>query len=345
MIYDNYQKNKNLMAVKISINNRYTNLWYKISNDPYTQVGTINRDEDFIEVELVSINEFGWNSDITRARISVEKNGKPLIGRDMETNKNIISNSGIDINVYDYLNVSKSEIDKMIKFFKSEYIKKYPEMSSFKYFNYMRILEIDKELKNNLTKNYNDNREKYETDRKNIELKFQEILDKEAKFQHEDIYDYFIDIIDHLGDTILDKKPTIGISRIIDNNLVTLRKNFYSTVKNDLFYINKLDSKFDGKFDGIKPNKIYYYIEFEKLVSSLFDVGDEDDFTDESDYIGKGSINYEELTKFVESKYNLSLDKKLNSNRTFKLISIGDKNPIMKSYLKTISFNILLEQI
>ena len=39
------------------------------------------------------------------------------------------------------------------------------------------------------------------------------------------------------------------------------------------------------------------------------------------------------------------MDKKLNSNRTFKLINIGDENPIIKSYLNKIQFVILLEQI
>lgn len=34
-----------------------------------------------------------------------------------------------------------------------------------------------------------------------------------------------------------------------------------------------------------------------------------------------------------------------NYNRTFKLINIGDENPIMKSHLDNIQFVILLEQI
>lgn len=339
MIYDNYQKNKNLMAVKISLNKGYSTLWYKISDDTLTRCGTSGGHfPNYIEVEITSINETGWDSDITRARIQVRKNGKLLIGRDMKSNKNIISDDGINQDAYSYLNISQAQVDKMIKFFKSEYIKKYPEMSSFSAFNHMRILEIDKELLNSIKKRDEDKKEEHLSKRKNIESKFHEIIDKDAKFQHEDIYDYFIDLVDHMDDTIIDSKPSIGISTIIDNELITLVKNIKSKIsvfKDGCFYYNSDNNL----INDIHPNKIYYYIDF----NTSYPIDDDD--SDGSGYIGPGSINYKYLSKFVEEKYNLSMDKKLNSNRTFKLINIGDENPIMKSHLDNIQFVILLEQI
>lgn len=191
MVYDNYNRHKNLMAVKIFFNKGYTNFWYKISEDPYAQAGTAGGEyPDYIEVKLTSINEMGWSSDLTRARIEVEKNGKNLIGRDMNTNKTIESESGIDRDVYDYLNISQSQVDKMIQFFKSEYIKKYPEMSDFRSFNYMRILEINKKLTNELNNRYVSQKKKHEEDREIMEQKFKEIIDEIAEFDHEEIKNY-----------------------------------------------------------------------------------------------------------------------------------------------------------
>ena len=313
MIYDNYDKHKNLMAVKIAINSGHTTLWYKISEDPYTQAGTWGGESDFIEVKITSINEAGWSSDITRARIEVEKNGKKLIGRDTETNKTIESESGIDNNAYGYLNISQSQVDKMINFFKSEYIKKYPEMREYKYFDYMRILEIDKEVKKSLDLALRSRRKKHEDDRIELKNKFKDFIEQNAKFDQEEINDYFIDLIDYI-----DEKPSIGIGTIIDNTFVTLTKriddptaSFFS--KDGFFYFGKLDN-IPGKF-GIKPGKIYYYLEF-----NIPD--DENDIDRTLNYI----IFPKKIEKFVESEYHLSTEEIKNTNGTFKLIDIGDRN-------------------
>lgn len=349
MVYDNYNKHKNLMAVKISINSGYTTLWYKISDDPYTKAGTsggrnvlkhvsstnliqLQTGGDYpkyTEVEITSINEMGWNSDITRARIEVEKDGKRLIGRDMDTNKTIESESGIDKDVYSYLNISQSQVDKMIDFFKSEYIKKYPEMANFKDFNYMRILEIDKGLKKLLEDRYKNSRKKHEDDRIELENKFKDFINQNAKFDHEEINDYFIDLIDYMNDTILDEKPSIGIGTIIGDKFVTLIKRIdvNSFFKDGLFHFTKLDN-----IQGIKPGKIYYYLDFNQ---PLFD--------EEEDVVG-GTLNYEKIEKFVESEYQLSTDNKKNTNRTFKLIDIGDRNELFRSFFKKLQFVILIEQ-
>jgi len=330
MVYDNYNKHKNLMAVKIAINSGHTTLWYKISEDPYTQAGTAGGEyPKYTEVEITSINEMGWNSDITRARIEVEKDGKRLIGRDMDTNKTIESESGIDKDVYSYLNISQSQVDKMIDFFKSEYIKKYPEMANFKAFNYMRILEIDKGLKKLLEDRYKNSRKKHEDDRIELENKFKDFIDQNAKFDHEEINDYFIDLIDYMNDTILDEKPSIGIGTIIGDKFVTLIKRIdvNSFFKDGLFNFTKLDN-----IQGIKPGKIYYYLDFNQ---PLFDEGE--------DVVG-GTLNYEKIEKFVESEYQLSTDNKKNTNRTFKLIDIGDQNELFRSFFKELQFVILIEQ-
>ena len=335
MVYDNYNKHKNLMAVKIIINSGYTTLWYKISEDPYTQAGTAGGEyPDYIEVELTSINEMGWSSDLTRARIEVEKNGKHLIGRDMDTNKTIESEHGIDKYVYEYLNISQSQVDKMINFFKSEYIKKYPEMRDFKAFNYNRILEIDRELKKELENKYKSDRKKHEDDRIELQNKFKDFIERNAKFDHEEINDYFIDLIDYMNDTILDEKPSIGIGTIIDNKFVTLikRTNSNSFFKDGLFYFLK-----DGIYDiqGIKRGKIYYYLDFN---IPDFSLGEDDED------ISGGTLNYEEIEKFVENEYHLSTDEKKNTNGTFKLIDIGDENKLFRSLMNKIQFVILIEQ-
>jgi hypothetical protein len=329
MVYDNYNKHKNLMAVKIAINSGHTTLWYKISEDPYTQAGTGGGEfPDYIEVEITSINQIGWSSDITRARIEVEKDGKKMIGRDMDTNKTIESESGIDKDVYTYLNISQSQVDKMIKFFKSEYIKKYPEMMNFKSFNYWRILEIDKELKKSLESNYKESRKRYEDNKIQLENKFKDFINQNAKFDHEEINDYFIDLIDYMNDTILDEKPSIGIGTIIDNNFVTLIKriNTASIFKDGLFYFTKLDN-----IKMIKPEKIYYYLDFN--ISNFF-----------GEDVAGGSLNYEKIEKFIESEYNLSTDERKNTNGTFKLIDIGDQNKLFRSILNKIQLVILIEQ-
>lgn len=334
MVYDNYDKNKNLMAAKISINSKYTSFWYKISDDPYTQSGTSGGEyPNYIEVKLTSINETGWDRDITRARIEVKNNGKNLIGRDMDTNKNIESESGIDKSVYTYLNISQSQVDKMINFFKSEYIKRYPEMSEFKSFNYMRILEIDKELRKKIENNHKDNRKKYEDNRIELENKFKEIIDQNAKFDHEEINDYFIDLIDYMNDTILYEKPSIGIGTIIDNKFVTLIKRIdvNSFFKDGLFYFNDLSNV--SNVSGIKPGKIYYYLDFNIP-----------DFDEDGDDIAGGTLDYSKIEKFVESEYNISTDEIKNTNVSFKLIDISDDNKLFRSVFSKIQFTILVEQ-
>lgn len=129
MIYQNYNKHKNVMAAKIFDNGSYCTLIYKISEDPYAQAGTAGGEyPKYIEVKLTSIRESGWHNDITRARIEVEKNGdgpsKRLIGRDMKTNKVLTSENGLNDNdVYNYINISQSQVDKLIEFLKKSILR------------------------------------------------------------------------------------------------------------------------------------------------------------------------------------------------------------------------------
>jgi hypothetical protein len=332
MIYDNYDKHKNLMAIKISINSGYTSFWYKISEDPYTQAGTRGGNfSDYIEVKLTTIQESGWPSDITRARIEVEKNGKYLIGKNMDTNKTIEAESGIDSTILPYINISQSQVDKMINFFKTEYIKKYPEMIDDLKFNYMRIFEIDKEIRKSLENRDKASRKKYEDDRIQFENKFKDFIDLNAKFDHEEINDYFIDLIDHMSDTIYEK-PSIGIGTIIDDKFADLVKKVDSSFfKDGFFYSRKLNN-----IQGIKPGKIYYYLNFNIPDNQA------------EDFIGV-TLNYEKIVgiveKFIESEYHLSTDENKNTNETFKLIDIGDDNELFRSsFLKKKTFIILIEQ-
>lgn len=132
-----------------------------------------------------------------------------------------------------------------------------------------------------------------------------------------------------MNDTILDEKPSIGIGTIINDKFVTLikRLNTESYFSKGVFYFNNLD-----KIDGFKQGKIYYYLDFTIPI-----------FGDDEDVIG-GTLNYEEIEKFVENEYHLSTDEKKNTNGTFKLIDIGYENKLFKSFFRKLQFAILIEQ-
>ena len=104
MIYKDYAKKRSLLAAKITLNKNYKTISYKISEDPYAEPGSTGGDIDYLIIKFI-INGYGLDS---KTMMSVElKNG---------TNK------------YDNLIISGSQIEKLIKFFKTEYIKKYPEL-------------------------------------------------------------------------------------------------------------------------------------------------------------------------------------------------------------------------
>lgn len=326
MIYDNYNKHKNVMAAKIFDNGSHCTLIYKISEDPYAQAGTAGGEyPDYIEVKLTSIRETGWSNDITRARIEVEKNGKNIIGRDMKTNKLVTSETGLD-NVYDYINISQDQVDKTINFFKSEYIKKYPEMSDFKAFNFMKVLEIDKELGKKLKDRYESKRKEHEDNRKYLEEKFNEFIDKNASNTIEDVKDYFIDLTDMINEEMFDSKPNVDISTLV-NETVCIRHQSKLSGK---FYFNFIKKNIP---DFFRKDRIYYILDYDF----------EDDGTD------SGHINFEKIERFLETEYSISMDDRKQENSKFKLCDIA--HPFKKATNQLVNFTrldkvvIILEQL
>lgn len=305
MIYANYKIHKNVMAAKIFDNGSHCTLIYKISEDPYAQAGTAGGEyPDYIEVKLTSIRKAGWSNDITRARLEVEKNGKNIIGRDMKTNKLVTSETGLD-NAYSYINISQGQVDKAINFFKSEYIKKYPEMSDFKAFNYMRVLEIDKELGKKLKNRYESKRKEYEDNRKDLEVKFNEIIDKNASNTIDEVKDYFIDLTDMINEEMCDSDLNIEISTLL-NETACIR--YQSKLSGNFYFSFKIKSI----PDFFRKDKIYYILDYT--------LDHEDDGTDSDG----GHINFEKIEKFLETEYSLSLDDRKHNNSKFKLCAIGD---------------------
>jgi hypothetical protein len=335
MIYDNYSEHKNIMAAKICENNGYTSFWYKISKDPYAQVGTSGGEyPDYIEVKLTSINQTGWSNDITRARIEVEKDGKYIIGRNMKTNKLVTSETGLD-NVYPYINISQSQVDKMIKFFKSEYIKKYPEMSIFKAFNYMRVLEIDKDLQKKLKDRYENKRTEYENNRKELENKFNKIIEENSSNTSDDIKDYFIDLTDFINDEMCNTDLTVEIGTVL-NESVCIRSQSLITGSFYFKFIGHIGFGVSFIPDFFRKNKIYYILDYKM---NLQDDG----------YSDGGHINFEKIEKFLETEYSISQDDRNQKNSKFKLCSIGDPSidPTLKAF-KNVFLDkviIILEQL
>lgn len=324
MIYQNYNKHKNVMAAKIFESDGYTNFWYKISEDPYAQAGTGGGEyPDYIEVKLMSIRESGWDNDITRARIEVEKNGKRLIGRDIKTNKVLISETGLNDNVYSYINISQSQVDKTINFFKSEYIKKYPEMSEFKAFNYMRVLEIDKDLQKKLKDRYESKRKEYEDNRKDLEVKFNEIIDKNASNTIDEVKDYFIDLTDMINEEMCNSDLSVEVSTLI-NETACIRSQ---SILSGKFYFNFIIKNIP---DFFRKDKIYYILDY--TIS----------FEDDDSVSDGGHINFEKIEKFLETEYSISQDDRNQNNSKFKLCAIGDPSfdPTLHAFK-----NIMLDKV
>lgn len=140
MIYKDWNKNKNLLKSFISISDDSTTFKYLISDNESDICGT-GTSEEHILIQLILIKDISnWQSDTSRARISAKIfkpyiGSKELFGRDIKTDKIIINDNGIDGDVYSYINISHNQVSKIIDFFKSEFIKKYPVLSTSKYFD------------------------------------------------------------------------------------------------------------------------------------------------------------------------------------------------------------------
>lgn len=58
MVYEDYSKKGNLLAIKICQHKGYNQLWYRITEDPYGKPGEGGGNfPEYIEIEIMSIKE------------------------------------------------------------------------------------------------------------------------------------------------------------------------------------------------------------------------------------------------------------------------------------------------
>lgn len=332
MIMSNWNKHKNLMAVKISKNDKYNTLCYKISDDVNAKCGISGGEyPEFIEVELTSINEMGWSNDKTRARISASNKSCPLFGRTMDKNMTLIINdNGIKEAVYNYINISQSQVDNLIKFFEKEYIKKYPQLKNNKYFNYQEIFKVDKELKDNLFKEHSKIRAEKERKYNEMQSKYISLIDENAYYSEEDIKDHFIELSDFINEkNLTDIAVKIGI---IENSNLYLKYKFKKIKMLDFISKHEINN-----LQNLTKSKIIYVLVYEIHIES-----------EEYEDVNGGSPTIEEdIIKFIESDIKLPKNLKIlfkgDSNNE-------DKNPIVSSIINNqldpeYKFIIIIEQI
>jgi hypothetical protein len=274
MIYDDYNKNKDLFRVSIVEDSEYIDFKYMITTGDLNNVQLGNRDENAITIELTFIeNTFKWSSDTTQARLEVRKfksyQGDLLIvGRNIKTGEIIENENGIKSkDAISYVNTPSGEVSKIIKFFIREFKSKYPTMS--KYYGARSILKIDTKLRDKMESDSDKkrmyDREKYEEER---ERKKQFILSKldTMKMKEEDIIDFFIEVEDEVDIQISHER-----SIYIDRTIYTAK--IFKSLKDPIVdefsldgLLNKNKLEFDESDIPLKKN-----IPYHKLVIGLLD--------------------------------------------------------------------------
>lgn len=179
-------------------------------------------------------------------------------------------------------------------------------MNGFKAFNYMRVLEIDEDLKKKLKDRYESKRKEYEDNRKDLESKFNNLIESSASNTIEDVKDYFRDLTDYIKEEMFETSPRVDISTRIDDLLCFKSEIF------DKSYFHFISKDIQ---DFFREDKIYYILDY----SISIDFEDEDGY----DHDG-GHINFEKIEEFLEKEYSISQDERLQKNSKFKLCAIGD---------------------
>lgn len=218
MIYDDWNKNKDLFRMTIRVDGKNYNFKYKITDDkfgsPNANAMTGNHAEDSLEIEFsFRDNILTSNYDKTQARMEVEKFKSYLgmlcvVGKNLNTGELIYDENGVRDKSYTYLNVPSKEVKKMIQFFIGKFKEKYPTIGTGTYKNYhsMAILEIDKELgkklsdksKSDWKKSGDDHEKKVAEQTKIVEdilgkLKIEKIQITDLFYEIEDKYKSHID--------------------------------------------------------------------------------------------------------------------------------------------------------
>lgn len=272
MIYDDYNKNKDLFRVSIVEDSEYIDFKYMITTGDQNDVQLGNRDEDAITIELTFIeNTFKWSSDTTQARLEVRKfksyQGDFLIvGRNIKTGEIIENENGIKSkDAISYVNTPSGEVSKIIKFFIKEFKSKYPTMC--KYYGARSILKLDTKLRDKMQldsdKKKMHDRKKHEEER---EKKKEYILSKltPMKMKEEDIIDFFIEVEDEVDIQISHER-----SIYIDRTIYTAK--IFKSLKDPIVdefsldgLLNKNKLEFDESDIPLKKN-----IPYHKLVIDL----------------------------------------------------------------------------
>lgn len=277
MIYDDWNKNKDLFRVSINVNQSYTTLKYMITNGDQNDVQLGNRDEDAITIELMYIsNIFSWTNDSTKARIEVSKfkhyiGDITIVGRDINTGDIFDDESGIKSDSLSYVNIPSVGVKKLINFFINKFKDKYPSMD--KYFGARSILQIDKDLSKKMQDDESKrreiesvNREKKKMDDNKVVLSYF----KNVTINEEDIKDYFIELVDTNKDRIID----VDIDKAIfkDNVVYQLSEvgflakkyNYLHLVEYDLnSNLNKNKIRLSEKDIEMEENIPYYIVMIE----------------------------------------------------------------------------------
>lgn len=295
MIYDDYNKNKDLFRVSIVEDSEYTTLKYMITTGDQNDVQLGNRNENAITIELTFIeNTFKWSNDTTQARLEVTKfksyQGDFLIvGRNIKTGEIIEDENGIKSNdAISYVNTPSGEVNKIIKFFIKEFRSKYPKMTQ--YYGTRSILKIDTKLRDKVESDYKkkreDSKDKYEGERKK-EREF--ILPKlSLKMKEEDIVDFFIEVEDEV-DIQISHERSIYIDKVIYST--RQYKSFTDTATNrsnmEMISSFSLDGtlnqnklEFDENDIPLKKNVPYH-----KLIISLVEDYPTDEFKKKIDKV------------------------------------------------------------
>lgn len=222
MIYDDYNKNKDLFRVSIIENKEYTKLSYMITSGKQNDVQLGNHDEDSITIEITYNDNIVLSTyDKTKARMEVTRfksylGDLVLFGREINTGKIIDNINGEKENgrAISYVNISSGAIKKLINFFIKEFRRNYPKMT--KYYGTRSIMELRPDLRDKSIENYKRGREEYET---NSRKKREKIVEEfsSLKMDPDDILDYFVEVTDAIGSKKLDidYEQSIFIDRVI----------------------------------------------------------------------------------------------------------------------------------
>ena len=290
MIYDDYNagkfisiygtKRKNLGAAKLALNGNFRTLWYKITPEPYGEPSSSGGSHDYTIVHL-TINDLDfYNSDFTLPSATIKVTESKRGRRETE--------------IASFIKISGSQVDKIIKFFKNEYIKKYPQLRGEEYLNDGKILHIDSELRKEKELYHKQKQEINKREWEEERVKYLDIIDKKILYNKSDMRDYFIDVEDFLVDEKVKKVFRVGY--IEGNGDIYVKNTITWMATGDWDSIDKKDP-----LSEYTPNSIIYIIEYRVKI----------DDGEGIQHDGGAPIIFEEIDKIVDNDISLPPDLKI----------------------------------